>query len=187
MLGVIVVGVLSAAGLLLVCALLAVLTGRVFAVSVNGRSMEPTLRPGQRVLIRRRPGRGLRPGALVLLRGPGTAGGAVPGNGFHDPPGTAPLLIKRVIAVPGDPVPAEFERSTGTPAGSPVPEGKIIIRGDNPRYSVDSLMTGFYGIDTVIGTALRPPAVCRGRLFRAITGGDAESPSRVRSDPPAKT
>nr|BFE89030.1 hypothetical protein GCM10020093_116310 [Planobispora longispora] len=74
-------------------------------------------------------------------------------------------------------MPAEFERSTGTPAGSPVPEGKIIIRGDNPRYSVDSLMTGFYGIDMVVGTALRPAAVFRG-LFRPVIRRDPSGAGR---------
>src|SRR5689334_4536068 len=62
-------------------------------VNVSGRSMEPTLVNGQRVVARRAGLSRVRPGDVVVLYPPA---GAEREEG---------LLIKRVYALPGDPVP----------------------------------------------------------------------------------
>jgi signal peptidase I len=66
-------------------------------ITVVGTSMRPTFQPGDRVLVRRGGRTALRAGQVVV---------AVPGRPqrritYRDPL----LLIKRVAAVPGDPVP----------------------------------------------------------------------------------
>jgi signal peptidase I len=59
-------------------------------VTVSGISMRPTFQPGDRVLLRRVPGRALRCGQVVVVAAPP-----------YDS-GNRKWLIKRVSALPGD-------------------------------------------------------------------------------------
>src|SRR4051812_4886685 len=79
-------------------------------VTVTGRSMVPTFQPGDRVLARRGPA---RTGDVVIV-GPG-----------H-------LLIKRLAAMPGEPVPRERVPALANVRESTVPPGKMVLLGDGP-------------------------------------------------------
>ncbi|MGW0435780.1 S26 family signal peptidase [Micromonospora sp. NPDC003197] len=97
--GTAVVVVVLAGVLALVIATSVWLRRRLLIVSVVGRSMEPTLRSGDRVLARRVSLAAVRRGDVVVVAAPAqmTAGSSEPQAGS---PG---LLIKRAYAVPGDP------------------------------------------------------------------------------------
>ncbi len=91
--------------------------------TVLGRSMEPTLRPGDRVLVdlwtyRHRPP---RPGEIALLEGPG---------------GTP--LVKRVAAGP----PSPDTRPGLTLDPDDVTSPRLWVLGDNPAESTDSRRFG---------------------------------------------
>jgi signal peptidase I len=113
--------------------------GRYVVVTVEGVSMAPTLVDGDRVVVRRRPATGIRPGDVVVLEPPTDAAG--PGPRWN---------IKRVVAVAGDPVPA------GVPVGGidRVPAGSLVVFGDNPD-SVDSRQRGFFESGRLLGVAVR--------------------------------
>lgn len=87
-------------------------------VRVRGTSMEPTLHPDDRTLaVRVRPSRPPRAGEVVVCRRPELVGGGR-------------LIVKRVAAVAGDPLP------NGRP-GDRVPTGRVFVVGDN-SMSTDS-------------------------------------------------
>ncbi|WP_395297541.1 signal peptidase I [Kitasatospora hibisci] len=102
-------------------------------VDVQGGSMEPTLRDGDRVLVRRT--RVFRRGDVVVFSVP---------DGPRDPE-DAPWLVKRVSGVAGDPA------ADGCPA---VPLGHLAVLGDNPR-SLDSRTFGTVPSRTALGVAVR--------------------------------
>jgi signal peptidase I len=136
-------GVLVAAGVVL-------LRRRYVVVRVAGESMAPTLRHGDRVLVRRLSGHRVRPGQVVVLEGPALDALRLPVRGPAPPPlGT---LVKRVVAVAGDPVPPHVP----APGESGrVPAGKLVVLGDNTAASVDSRTVGFFAAGTVTGVVLR--------------------------------
>lgn len=103
-----------------------------FVVRVRGHSMEPTYRDGDRILARR--GGRLAVGMVAVIRH------------AHTDLGT---LIKRVAAVPGDPVPRLLDLSEDR-----VPEGKIVLLGDNPDVSFDSRTAGYFAVEDVLGRVL---------------------------------
>ncbi|MCX4750516.1 S26 family signal peptidase [Kitasatospora sp. NBC_01287] len=135
------VGLLSAVGL--VAVLLAVRLMFV-VITVDGHSMEPQYRPGDRVVALR--GRLLgRPvtGDVVLIRRPsGANGGSV-------------LFLKNVVAAPGDPVPTLFAAITGDRAGRATPDGCYLVLGRH-RASEDSKNWGYVSSRDIVGKALRP-------------------------------
>ena len=122
-----------AAGLVAAAALV---TARrvLLVVRVEGASMEPTYRSGDAVLALRRGRRPVRSGDVVVCRPP--AGAPRPGA----------LLIKRVVAVAGEPMPPVNEPS----ALVTVPAGHVFVRGDAAR-SLDSRQFGPVPLDHVIG------------------------------------
>jgi signal peptidase I len=116
---------------------------RWLVVDVHGRSMEPTLRDGDRVLVRRIPARALRRGQLVVLGASARLG--------------TERLVKRLVAVTGDPVPAQVRRSVNAGDGDRVPAGKLVVIGDNAAHgSVDSRQLGYFDTDQFIGVVIRP-------------------------------
>lgn len=118
-----------------------VLRGRLLVVTVRGVSMEPTYRSGDRLLVRRLRLNQVRTGQVVVVR--------VPGAGPDDP--TDGRMVKRAVAVPGDPVPPDI------PVPEPiVPEGRLLILGDNLARSNDSRRLGYLPADALIGVVLRP-------------------------------
>jgi signal peptidase I len=137
-----------------VCSALAVVAGvyrlhRGWAViTVEGPSMEPTLREGDRVVVRRTPPFRIATGEVVVTEQPGRDGA------WHHPPGQLrggrQWMIKRVGAVAGEPVP------DGIPVpDAVVPEGKLVLLGDNPGASYDSRKAGYFPADRLLGGVLR--------------------------------
>jgi len=114
---------------------------RLLVVTVHGVSMEPTYVAGDRLLVRRSRLERVRTGQIVVVQGgPGKPG---------DP--TAGRLVKRAVAVPGDPVPPHI------PVADPVvPPGNLLVLGDNPARSNDSRRLGYIPADALIGVVLRP-------------------------------
>lgn len=119
-------------------------------VTIHGDSMRPTFVPGNRVLVRRVPLSRVNTGDVIVLGDP-----ALGGLGAAAPDGR-PWLIKRAIAVPGDPVPASVAPVLSVAAGSPVRDGALIALGDNPDASVDSRQFGYVLADHLLGVVLRP-------------------------------
>jgi signal peptidase I len=118
-------------------------------VNVEGPSMEPTLRSGSRLLIRRVRANAIRTGAIVVLEAPavGTPAAARARTGRW--------VVKRVAAVPGDPLPPVVAAAIRTPAGTRVPTGNLAVLGDNPDSSIDSRHYGLVSTNRVLGVALR--------------------------------
>ncbi|MFJ1765377.1 S26 family signal peptidase [Amycolatopsis sp. NPDC088138] len=113
--------------------------------TVDGASMAPELASGDRVLVRRT--RRPRRGQVALLRYPRLPSGAPTGE---------QLLLKRVVAVAGDHLPADW----GDPdvhglAGAVVPSGCAVVLGDNRPTSWDSRHYGFVPRDRLVGVVLR--------------------------------
>ncbi len=107
------------------------------AVTVRGLSMQPTLRDGDRVLVRRVPPGRLRVGDVVVAR-PGRSGGS--------------WLVKRVAALPGDPVPEAVSARVDRAA---VPDGALVLLGDNPAVSWDSRTLGLFDAVLLLGRVER--------------------------------
>lgn len=136
---------------------------RYLIVTVLGPSMLPTYADGDRVLVRRRSGRPLCVGDVVVVDLPHRLGAVVPGPVAGagrvraapaappaGPPATSERVVKRVGAIPGDPVPP------GVAAPGPdVPAGSVVLLGDNPAESADSRQYGYVPADRVIGVVLR--------------------------------
>ncbi|WP_412543952.1 signal peptidase I [Longispora sp. K20-0274] len=129
---------------------------RVVVVRVEGFSMAPTLRPGDRVVVRRRPVGRVRRGDVVVLEPPEPARSLGPDGPSWN--------IKRVVALPGDAVPARVYGGEAHPA---VPAGHLVVFGDNPD-SVDSRHYGFFPADRLLGVAVR--LLGGGRLDPRVEG-----------------
>lgn len=117
-------------------------------VTVRGESMRPTLEPGDRLLLLRTPVRKIRRRQVVLLQPPDRLGtwrrDALPS------PAAGEWVVKRVAALPGDPMPAEMERDPD----AVVPPGTLVVLGDG-EYSADSRLWGPVPADRVIGVVAR--------------------------------
>ncbi len=143
--------VVIAAVVVITSLVLLVRTRRLVVVDVQGPSMEPTLYDGDRVLVRRAPLTALRTGDLVVVARP-------PSREFAT---VGPWVIKRVAAVPGEQIPPVIRHSWTENddidfAGALVPEGRLLLLGDNPARSGDSRHWGFAAEDAVLGVVTRP-------------------------------
>lgn len=116
---------------ILACGLAAVpaafwwLRRRYAVVTVRGESMRPTYQPGDRLLVRRT--RSIRRGDCVVFT---DTQRQVPGG----------WIVKRAVGVPGD---------------ADVPDGQMLVLGDNPGQSYDSRHFGYLDTDRVRGVVLR--------------------------------
>ena len=128
-----------------VVAVLGLLRYRLLVVTVVGGSMQPALRPGDRVVVWRRPGRIGVPGDIVVLRAPA---------GATEPVGGAPWRVKRLVAVPGQVVPPAVAAVTGLPEGARTPEGFVVVIGDHP-LSEDSRRWGLLPASHLVGVVRR--------------------------------
>jgi signal peptidase I len=171
-------------GLVIMAFVLALLikTFLVQAFFIPSGSMEPTLLPGDRVLVLKVPYYLHDPqrGDIIVFEdptpSPGDQRGAVDGFfhwmfqglGVQHPDNED--FIKRVIGLPGDTVSARgghvyingkqidepylTQRTEDFPK-TPVPEGKLFVMGDNRANSSDSRFSelGFIPLDKVIGKA----------------------------------
>jgi signal peptidase I len=126
---------------------LAGLRRRLLLVTVRGVSMEPTLHAGDRLLVRRAGLPAVGRGEIVVIAG------------RRDPADpTAAMLVKRAVALPGDPVPA------GVPgAGGRVPPGRLVVLGDNAARSHDSRALGPLPGGALVGLVVRPVGPTRSR------------------------
>ena len=134
-------GCLGAAALILLVRGLAAARRRLCVVTVNGLSMEPTLLDGDRVLVRRVPLGAVRAGQLVVLTGPA----GQPGD----------WIVKRAVAVPGDPVPRASVPALAAAAEPAVPDGSLVVLGDNARLSLDSRRLGYLPAGRLVGVVIR--------------------------------
>jgi signal peptidase I len=125
---------------------------RVVIVTVFGPSMQPALRAGDRVLVRRTEAGGLRAGQIVVIERPGPDGrwGTIPAG---QPTSGREWIIKRLAAVPGDRCPDGVAR---TAAGLTVPPGQFVVLGDNAANSLDSRAFGYIPAERLLGVMLRP-------------------------------
>ncbi|OKI15944.1 hypothetical protein A6A08_09445 [Nocardiopsis sp. TSRI0078] len=120
--------------------------GRVFVTEVFGESMLPTLCHGDRMLAVRA-GRNtvFTPSQLVVLSDP-----EAPVVRDERNRRRRNYLVKRVVAVAGEPLPEGVAHVTGT-----VPEGHLVVMGDNLGRSRDSRDFGPVPAHRVVGTVLR--------------------------------
>lgn len=151
-----------AAGVLLAaCALTVWVRLRYLVTTVDGPSMEPALHSGDRLLVRRT--RRVRAGQIVVVRiMPPTLDAPPPDAPAPDektpvtrvhPDGV--LLVKRAIAVAGDPVPVDRVPCLREARETTVPPGALVVLGDNAPTSWDSRDYGFVRADQFIGVAVR--------------------------------
>lgn len=99
-------------------------------VRVSGHSMEPTLRPGEHLLVDLR----------AYAREPPRRGDLV----LVEPPGATFRVVKRIAGVPGDWV-----------GGRRLGPDEFDVRGDNPGHSRDSGLYGPVGRARILGRVAR--------------------------------
>ncbi|MEV0231400.1 S26 family signal peptidase [Nonomuraea sp. NPDC050786] len=150
---------IAAAGVALTVVLL---RRRYLVVTVEGESMLPSYRPGERVLVRRTPPGSLRAGQVVVLSGLPHAPSSehprepsAPGTSAAELSPGPHWIIKRVAAVPGDPIPRDTVPALRTAPGTRVPDGRLVVLGDNPDRSYDSRLAGYLAADRLFGMVLR--------------------------------
>ncbi|MEV7519884.1 S26 family signal peptidase [Streptomyces sp. NPDC091371] len=137
---------------------------RVIRVRISGVSMLPTFRPGDRVLARRVPESRIATGDVVVLASPAPSLEQFKAEGrtyepvswephtSGSPGGRDTWVIKRVAAMPGEPVPAAVLDRV---EGAVVPQGSFIALGDNPADSIDSRHHGYLPLEDVLGRVVR--------------------------------
>ncbi|EFL19456.1 S26 family signal peptidase [Streptomyces sp. C] len=119
-------------------------------VRVSGSSMSPDYEHGDRVLMIRRGTRTrLRPGRFVVLDR------ALVDSPAHADPGEG-LFLKRLVAAPGDRVPAPFTNLPAFRGEERVPRGCYLVLGSHPA-SVDSKQWGYVRAEALSGVVLTRP------------------------------
>lgn len=153
---------------------LVVLRRRFVVVTVRGPSMEPALWEGDRVLVRRREATRLRAGDLVVFAEapepphipPQPADRPVPVRGPRRPwqrrargprltQSSEGWLVKRAVAVAGDPVPRDAGPALAVLDDEVVPPDCLVALGDNASASYDSRHYGYVSADRLLGVVLR--------------------------------
>lgn len=124
---------------------------RFVVVDVVGRSMEPTYHERDTVLVRRTDA--ATRGAVVVLQRP-RAGGWAPVP-LPAAVRSGEWMLKRVVAIAGDPMPKDVARAAGLAHGAPVPAGTLVVLGDNALLSVDSRRWGPVPRERVLGVVVR--------------------------------
>lgn len=145
---------LIAVGTGAVAALAALSVRRRFAVvTVSGESMLPAFVSGDRVLVRRVRLAELRRGQVVVVRWPNGDDSRKEGVPVHAV--SAAWLIKRVAALPGDPAPSGHLPVSLSTGPLWVPDGKLVVLGDNTEASHDSRQLGYFSGDELLGIVVR--------------------------------
>lgn len=146
------IGLLAGAAMLV--AAVAILRRRITIVAVYGHSMQPALRTGDRVLVRRAHIGDLRHGQIVVFEKP-SYDGTWDTQALRWPADNREWLIKRVAALPGDPQPEAIPPAPGS-TWPVVPDGKFAVLGDNAARSLDSRKIGYIPAERLLGVMLRP-------------------------------
>jgi signal peptidase I len=140
-----------ASGSMAAAVALGALRWRYSVVTVRGPSMEPALADGDRLLACRRSLHRLSRGQLVIFTEPGLADRRRPawltGAAQHN------WVVKRVAAIPGDPVPEAVRAAVGGLVL--VPRGAVVVLGDAPDRSRDSRAWGFIPARHILGVGTR--------------------------------
>jgi signal peptidase I len=141
---------------------------RLVAVTVEGHSMEPALREGDRVLVLRRGLRGVRRGDVVVVERPSPSA-----RWSNLPPLRWRLdgrewYVKRAAAVPGDPVPDSVASAVGAVPGRIVPARALVVLGDGVS-SIDSRRWGYFPAERLLGVVVA-------RLHRAAGAATERAP-----------
>jgi signal peptidase I len=113
-------------------------------ITVVGSSMEPTYHDGDRVAVRKTAR--IAAGDVVVVQRPS----GEPGWPDAEIREGGRWLIKRVAAVAGEPVPDVISIPDTV-----VPEGRLVLLGDNAAASFDSRMVGYFPIGLVLGGVVR--------------------------------
>ncbi|WP_279580240.1 ATP-binding cassette domain-containing protein [Fodinicola feengrottensis] len=113
------------------------LRGQYSVITVRGESMSPAYEHGDRLLLRRKSAIGV--GQVVVFADQRSAG----------PPH---WILKRVAAVPGDPVPQETQHHIHE---EHVPPAQLVVLGDNASHSTDSRHFGYVATNRILGVVLR--------------------------------
>ncbi|SDQ71046.1 S26 family signal peptidase [Thermostaphylospora chromogena] len=142
----------SAAVVFCVGLLVSALRSRFVYVTIRGRSMEPGYHDGDRVLVRRTAG--LEVGQVIVLEAPIDGTWGKPPLSSGDRVEERVWIIKRVVALPGDPVPRQKIPALARAAESRVPAGSLVVLGDNPEASFDSRKFGYFPISRVLGVVI---------------------------------
>lgn len=119
---------------------------RFLIIDVTGDSMAPSLVHGDRLLVRRT--RRFPVGSIVVAHH--QQGG--PRGASADSAATT-WLVKRVAALPGDPVPESVAPAVGGHSRQ-VPDGMTVLLGENPQ-SVDSRLWGFVPLNDIEGVVIK--------------------------------
>jgi signal peptidase I len=129
-------------------------------VTVFGRSMAPAYCDGDRVLVRRTSVSGIQCGQVVVFLRP-------------DPDRREPRrwMIKRVAALPGDPVPRHTVPALAGRTEVVVPPDLLVLLGDNAAASYDSRQVGYFPADRLLGVAVRRLGVSGSRRDGRHSGG----------------
>ncbi len=127
---------------------------RLVLVTVDGASMTPALVPGERLVARRvRPGTA-HTGQIVVVERP-FRDGVWQWRAPNPPLVPGRYMIKRIAAVAGQPVPAPVLATVGAAPGAVVPDGQVVLLGDNRHDSLDSRDIGYIPADRVLGIVWR--------------------------------
>ncbi|WP_189163434.1 S26 family signal peptidase [Sphaerisporangium melleum] len=147
---------------------------RFFRVTVIGNSMRPTYTPGDRLLARRSDLNNLERGQAVVIKQPigpspraadhGVGPFAIRWGNRRLARSSQPnvprsrmghLAVKRVVALPGDPLPQEIQKAFSHTLPERIPRGRFAVLGDNSEGSVDSRVYGLVPEDAVRGVIIR--------------------------------
>ncbi|HIV57632.1 MAG TPA: hypothetical protein H9902_06710 [Candidatus Stackebrandtia faecavium] len=122
-------------------------------VIVDGNSMLPTYRDGDRLLVKRDRTAHVREGQVIALAPEHVDedGRVVPAHEVGD---GSMWFIKRVAAAPGDRVPTHID-ALSSQEGEVVPDGCLVILGDNASESYDSRQEGFIDAQRLRGVVIR--------------------------------
>lgn len=132
---------LLAAGAVALAGAGALVRRKLLLIRVTGSSMAPTYEDGARLLVRT--GIRIQRGDVVVFRHP---------RGEQDPEQLR-WLVKRVTALPGEPVPGDVLERVGARPGEAVPEGRMVVRGD-AESTLDSRHFGYVPTGTVLGVVV---------------------------------
>jgi signal peptidase I len=140
---------------------------RWMVVTVRGKSMMPTLRDGQRLLVRRARGGAaqLQVGDIVVFFAPER----------EWPPGTD-YLVKRVVALGDVIAPSVAGSMTETTIAEHPPSDSVMVLGDNLRASQDSRHFGPVDRRSIIGV-VRRAAEAHSRRSAEAPGPGSQPPA----------